>query len=144
MVKWTKQVLQYYTKIIHVLVKPQSSSKILFRLDVLMISSIVVLSTQIQSIKMRSSKLIIKNNAQKQLAKSSFRHKFHDLKYFELGIFFVFLKIFIYFRASSNQGQNFINLILLYHGSNQIYTITRSISPSCTPLGPSSNMCVIF
>jgi hypothetical protein len=43
---------------------------------------------------MRSPKLIIKNDAQKQMAKSSFGRKFHDLKYFEVG-FFTFLEVII-------------------------------------------------
>ena len=53
-----------------------------------MMTSIVKLGTQIHNINMRSSKLIIKNDAEKQLTKYSFERKFHDLKYFELGIFF--------------------------------------------------------
>jgi hypothetical protein len=51
-------------------------------------TSIVKLGTQIQNINMRSSKPIIKSDAQKQLTKYIFERKFHDLKYFELGIFF--------------------------------------------------------
>ena len=39
-----------------------------------------------QNIKMRSSKLIIKRNAQKKMARSSSGRKCHDLNYFELGI----------------------------------------------------------
>ena len=34
---------------------------------------------------MRSSKIIIKSNAQKQIAKSDFGQTCHDLHYFELG-----------------------------------------------------------
>ena len=39
-------------------------------------------------IKLRSSILIIKNDAQKQMVESSFGHRFHDLSYFKLIIFF--------------------------------------------------------
>ena len=46
-----------------------------------MMTSIVVLSSQMENTKMRSSKLIINNNAQKQMAKYGFGHKFHDLNY---------------------------------------------------------------
>ena len=52
-----------------------------------MMTSIVVLSTQMENTKMRSSKLIINNNAQKQMGKYGFGHKFHDLNYFELSLF---------------------------------------------------------
>ena len=37
---------------------------------------------------MRASKLIIKSNAQKEMAKSDFGCRFHDLNYFELKWFF--------------------------------------------------------
>ena len=37
---------------------------------------------------MRASKLIIKSNAQKEMAKSGFGCRFHDLNYFELKWFF--------------------------------------------------------
>ena len=38
---------------------------------------------------MRSSKLIIKSIAQKVVASVGFGCRFHDLKYFEVGIFFL-------------------------------------------------------
>ena len=53
-----------------------------------MMTSIVKLGTQIHNINMRSSKPIIKSDAYKQLTKNNFECKFHDLKYFELGIVF--------------------------------------------------------
>ena len=40
------------------------------------------------NIKLRSSKLIIKSDAQKQMVEFGFGRRFHDLKYFEVGIFF--------------------------------------------------------
>ena len=40
---------------------------------------------------MRSSKLIIKINAQKQMHRFCFGHKIYDLNYFELDFFFIFL-----------------------------------------------------
>ena len=43
---------------------------------------------QISNMKMRSSKIIIKNIAQKVMAKSSLGHRFHDLRYFEVGFLF--------------------------------------------------------
>ena len=36
--------------------------------------------------KMRSSRIIIKNNAQKVMAEFSFGRRFHDFEYFEVGI----------------------------------------------------------
>jgi hypothetical protein len=51
-------------------------------------TSIVKLGTQMQNINMRSSKPIIKSESQKQLTKYNFERKFHDLKYFEIEMFF--------------------------------------------------------
>jgi hypothetical protein len=39
-------------------------------------------------IKLRSSIFIVKNDAQKQMSESGSGHRFHDLNYFEVGIFF--------------------------------------------------------
>ena len=49
--------------------------------------SIVVLSAQMENTKMKSWKLVIKSNVQKQTTKSGFGRKFHDLNYFELCVF---------------------------------------------------------
>ena len=57
-----------------------------------MASFLVVLSIQIKNIKMRSSKLILKSIAQKVMSKFGFARRFHDLKYFEVGFFFIFLE----------------------------------------------------
>jgi hypothetical protein len=56
-----------------------------------MVTYIVVLSTQIHSTKMRSSRLIIKSNAQKQIVRFNFERKIHDLDYFELDFFHITL-----------------------------------------------------
>ena len=66
--------------------------------------------------KLRSSKIIIKSDAQKQMIEFGFGRRFHDLNYFEVGIVFIFLELTIYLRASS---QNFVqnhqfNVILFY------------------------------
>ena len=53
-----------------------------------MMTSIVVLNTQMYNIKFRSSKLSIKIDAQKQMVESDFGQRFHDLNYFEVVIFF--------------------------------------------------------
>ena len=47
---------------------------------------------------MRASKVIIKGDAQKVMGKCGFGHRFHDLKYFEVGIFLIFLD-FVNLRA---------------------------------------------
>ena len=49
---------------------------------------IVVLGTHMKNIKMRSSKLFFKSTVQKVMAKTGCGHKFHDLKYFDVGLFF--------------------------------------------------------
>ena len=49
--------------------------------------SIVVLSTPIKIIKMRSSKLIVKNIPQKVMAKFGFECRFRDLIYVDVVIF---------------------------------------------------------
>jgi hypothetical protein len=50
---------------------------------------IVVLGTQILNIRLRSSKLIMKNIAQKVVATFGFGRRFHDLIYFEVGCFHI-------------------------------------------------------
>jgi hypothetical protein len=54
------------------------------------------------NIKLRPSKLIISSDAQKHMVGLDFERKYHDLKYFEVGIFFfIFLEIIMYLRSSS-------------------------------------------
>jgi hypothetical protein len=53
-----------------------------------MMTSIILTSTQIYNIKMKSSKNITKSKVQKQMAKYGFGHIFHDLKYSKHGFFF--------------------------------------------------------
>ena len=57
-------------------------------LNCFMMTSIVVVNTQMQSIKFRSSKLVTKSDAQMQLGEFGVGHRIHDIKYFEIGIFF--------------------------------------------------------
>ena len=64
-----------------------------------MVPSIVVLSTQMRNIKMRSSKHIIKSIAQKVMANFGLGHRFHDLQYFEVGIWVIFLEAIINLKA---------------------------------------------
>ena len=79
---------------------PKSSSKLLFKLDFsFIVPSSVVLGAQIWNIKLRSSKLIIKSTTQKVIPKLGSGHRFHDLKYFEIGYFFVFLGSHLNLRA---------------------------------------------
>jgi hypothetical protein len=54
-----------------------------------MMTSIVVLNIKIYNIKLRSSILSIKSDAKNNPVEFGFGHKFHDLKYFEVGIFFL-------------------------------------------------------
>ena len=53
----------------------------------------VVLSTQMQNVNMRSSKLTIKSYAQKQMARFGFEHKYHDLSILSLIFFFHILRM---------------------------------------------------
>ena len=53
-----------------------------------MITYVVVLITQMLNIELRSSKLSIKNDAQKQMVESGFGRRFYDLNNFQVGIFF--------------------------------------------------------
>ena len=53
-----------------------------------MMTSIVVLDTQMWIIKLRSSIFSIKSDAQKQMVECGFGCRFHDLDYFEVGIIF--------------------------------------------------------
>ena len=53
-----------------------------------MMTFIVVLNTQMQKIKLRSSILIIESDVQKQMVESGFGRKFHDLDYFKVGFLF--------------------------------------------------------
>ena len=49
---------------------------------------------------MRSSKLIMKNIAQKVMVKFGFGRKFHDLKHFEVGDFFSYSLTHINMRTT--------------------------------------------
>ena len=51
-----------------------------------MMAFIVVLNTLMQNIKLRSSILSIKSDAQKQMVEHALGCSFHDLNYFEVGI----------------------------------------------------------
>ena len=52
-----------------------------------MMTSIDELNNQMYNIKLRSSKLISMSDAKKQMVESSFRRRFHDLKYFKFRMF---------------------------------------------------------
>ena len=75
-----------------------------------------------------------------------FEHIFHDLNYFELEFFFLFLEFIIYLRASS---QNFVenhqlNVNLSIFLTILLKKITCSISPIFHPLAPFSQICKLF
>jgi hypothetical protein len=78
---------------------------------------------------MRSSKLIIRSNAQKQMARLGFGHKFHDRKYFKLEFFFHIpwihytLEVIIKYLCRKSSLQ--CNFTIF----SQNLTITCSISP---------------
>ena len=105
---------------------PQSYPNVIKLNIFLVVISIVVLSTQMHNTKMRSSKVIIGNNAQKQMARFGFWRKFCDLNYFDL-------EFITHLRSSSN---NFVenhqaNVILSYfkkHFDSYLLNAT-----TCTP-----------
>ena len=76
------------------------------------------------NIKLRSSKLIIKSDAQKRMVELGFGCRFHDLKYFKVGIFFMFLEFIIYFRASSQ-------IFVKYHQFNVILSYLKQNYDNC-------------
>ena len=53
-----------------------------------MMICIVLLNTQMKNIKLRASRLVIKSDAQKHMIEYGFERKFHNLKYFEVRIYF--------------------------------------------------------
>ena len=53
-----------------------------------MMTFVVVLNTQMKEIKLKCSIFIIESDVQKQMVQSGFGRRFHDLNYFEVGIFF--------------------------------------------------------
>ena len=115
----------------------RSSSKMLFKLNVFMVTFTVVLSTHMQNANMRSPQLIIKSNAQKQMARFGCGCEFHDLHYFELDFFFMFLEFLMHLRLSSNiciknyqLNINFFIFIFVNHLFNII---------TCTP-----TCCIVF
>ena len=78
------------------------------------------------------------------MAKYGFGRRFHDLKYFEVGFFFIFLEFIINLRATL---QNFVekyqfNVILSCFKQildNYMFNIS-----TCTLLAPSSKICRLF
>ena len=61
-----------------------------------MMTSIVELNTQMYYIKLRSSILSIKSDAQKKMVEFGFGHRFHDFNYFEIDYFLYSLNLFYY------------------------------------------------
>jgi hypothetical protein len=86
MVKWTKKVLRYIKTIIFWAEGLKVVAKRYLTL-ILFMNSIVVLNTQMLNIKLRSSILSIKSDAEKQVVEYGFGCRFHDLNYFEVEIF---------------------------------------------------------
>ena len=78
----------------------------------------VVSNTKLKNMELRSSIFIINSDAQKQLIEFGFECRFHDLNYFEVGFFFMFLEFIFYLRASSQKlhkkTQTLCNFILYF------------------------------
>ena len=54
-----------------------------------MMTSTFVFNTKMMNIQLRSSKPIIKSDAQKHIVECSFEHKFYDLKFRSWSFFFL-------------------------------------------------------
>ena len=85
-------------------------------------------------IKLRSSILSIKCDAQKQMIEFGFGPRVHDLNYFEVG-YSIILEFIIHLRASSQNYVILCNFIIFC-------TITCSILSISTPLAP--KLCRFF
>ena len=114
-----------------------SSSKVLFKL-VFMAPFIVVLATQRQNIKMRSSKHIIKVATQKVMATMVLNIDFMTLNILKLDEFFIKLR-----EALENLYKKH-HLIQFYHILKKIETITCSIYLLAHYLHISSKICRLF
>jgi hypothetical protein len=64
-----------------------------------MVTSTIVINTQIYNVKMTYSKHITKSKILKPLAKYGFGRKFHDLKYFKHGFYNLILKFMMNLRV---------------------------------------------
>ena len=103
---------------------------------------------------MRSSRLIIKINVHKQLTRSRFGRKFHDLLTIFLTFFFIFFEFIIHLRSSSNNFVGNRQSNVIYENLNIFVTIICSISPlahhlHCLPkhvdlLQNLGNLCYMF
>ena len=93
---------------------------------------------------MRSSKLIIKSTAQKVMAKSSFECRFHDLKYFKVGYFFMFLEFTLNLRASLQKFVEKHQFYVILSCFMQIFHNYLSNISTCTLLAPSSKIGRLF
>ena len=51
--------------------------------------------------KFEFSKLFMKSDAQEKMVEYRFGHRFHDLKYYEVDFFFMFLACIVFLKASS-------------------------------------------
>ena len=78
------------------------------------------------------------------MANSSFGHRFHDLKYFEVGFFSIFLEFIINLRENSQRffERNQFNIILSW--LKQILDDYVFNLFTCTLLALSSKICRLF
>ena len=72
----------------------------------------------------------------KQMPRSSFGRKFHDLNYFDLDFFSYFLNSFIHLRSSSNiliENRQFNKMLTYFKQNfdNYLFIIT-TYTPTCT------------
>jgi hypothetical protein len=91
MVKWTKKVLRYIKTIIFwakgLKVVAKRYLTWIFFMNSIVVLNTQMLNTQMLNIKLRSSILSIKSDAEKQVVEYGFGCRFHDLNYFEVEFF---------------------------------------------------------
>ena len=98
---------------------PKSGSKVLFKLDFFLHGTLYCCVRYSNIIYI---KVIIISIAQRVLVKYGFGRRFHDLKYFEVRIFFIFLQFIIKLRNLD------IKLFRTNHQFNIFYLIVKKLN----------------
>ena len=94
---------------------------------------------------MRSSKLIIKSVARKVMANFDFGCSFHELEYFEAGIFLIFLEFIINLRAPLQkklEKHRFYKILSCFKKLVDHHMLDNIFI--CTLFAPSSKICRLF
>ena len=104
-----------------------------------MMTSIVVLNNEMQNIKLTSSELIIKSDAQKNMVEFSCGRRFDDLKYFKVGFFFSYSLNSLYILGHLHDF-----FLIENHHFNVLLLYSRQFLVQYHLLAPSSKICRLF